>query len=185
MRPDYLFSDVSRNRRSIDGLLIEKNASNLIITRNWSKNSGYATLIWIAVWVGLVTFFTSLGHQPIDMSIIIPYLPAIAMGYVAMTRFLNRTVIDVGPSQMTLRHMPIPWLGNKRYAIKDITGLHAETRRIYAKGHTVDECWLLIVRQGGKKSLLLKGLEMSELQLSYIAAALSEYLDVPLTAGRR
>jgi hypothetical protein len=59
---DYLFSDDPSSRRSIDGLLIEKSARSLIITLNWSKTSGYATLIWIVVWVGLVTFFTSLGH---------------------------------------------------------------------------------------------------------------------------
>ena len=177
-------SDESGYGRSPDGLTIEKSLGGLTIARRWSRPAGYAILLWIAVWTGLVAFFTSLGHQPADGLARALYLPAIAMGYVALTRFLNRTVIEVGTSEMTVRHLPLPWPGNKRFPTQDIMGLHEEIRKIHAKGHTVDECRLLVVRRNGKKAILLKGLEMTDMQMSRIAAAIGDCLGVPLTAGR-
>jgi hypothetical protein len=106
------------------------------------------------------------------------------MAYVAMTRFANRTLIAASPSERVLRHAPLPWPGGKRFPTRDIRGLHTETRTVHAKGHSVDEAWTSIVRPNGKKAMLVKGLEMTDPQMSHIAGAVGEYLAVPHTFGR-
>jgi hypothetical protein len=166
------------DQQTIHGLLIERLRPGLRITRPWSKIAGYASLAWVALWFGVIHFFTSLGQQSSD----VPYLlalPGIAMGYVALTRLFNRTVIEIGAGRISLRHQPLPWFGRRHFAIAEVYGLHTEIRKIYAKGHTVAECWIFIVRGNGKKTMLLKGIELSVAQMNYIAGVMCNYLEVP------
>ena len=167
--------------RAIPGVLIERSADGLRITRPWSKAAGYASLAWTAIWFGIVAFFTSLGQQPTQVHTLLA-LPGIAMAYVALTRFVNSTLIEVTSSTITLCHTPLPWPGKRRFSTRDISALHMEIRRIHAKGHSVDEAWILVERTNGKKARLVKGLEMSAPQMSGIAAVLNEHLGVPLSS---
>lgn len=171
--------------RTGDGVCVERGAWGLRITRDWSRAAGYASLGWTVVWFGIVSFFLTLSGQPVGLLGLLLALPGIAMLYVAMTRFLNQTLIEANRFRVVVRHAPLPWPGYKRFATDDIRGLHIETRRIHAKGASIDECWILIVRPNGKKAALLKGLEMSQGQMSFIAARMSDYLKVPISAGRR
>lgn len=174
----------SRDESMLDGLRIERSATQLRITRHWPSASGWASLAWVAVWFGLVGFFLSLSEYPAGGSSLLLALPGIAMTYVALARFFNHTQIGVDPSRLIVRHAPLPWPGSKHFATRDVSGLHVETRRVHAKGNPYDECWIFIVRQDGRQAALLKGLEMSDLEASRIAAAMSGYLGVPVTGGR-
>ena len=111
-------------------------------------------------------------------------LPGIGMGYAAMTPFINRTVIDVTPASITVHHAPLPWPGRRRFLTRDVKALHVEVKKIYAKP-LYDECWIAVERSNGRNSTLLKGLDMPALQMSGIAAAMSDYLGVPVYSGQR
>jgi len=166
--------------RVIDDVVIERGAHGLRITRPWSRTAGYAALGWVAIWCGLATFFATLGPGTPDSGALLLALPGLAMGYVAATRFLNRTVIEVAPSGIVLRHRPLPWPGGRRFDARDVAALDIETRDIHARGHTYQECRILVRRRSGTMTVLLKGLEMSG-----IAAAIGDCLGLPLTAARR
>ena len=138
-------------------------------------------LLWVAVWFGMVHFFTSLG-PPGSISYLLS-IPGILMGYGAVTRFVNRTVIDITADEIVLRHEPLPWPGKRRFSTEDVQGLFAGIKKIRGKGYTVDECWIFLLRSHSnqiKKIMLLKGLGMSESEMVEIAAAISQYLGVPL-----
>jgi hypothetical protein len=68
---------------------------SLRITRSWVRTAGYGMLLWVAVWFGMVVFFASLGARQDGRLMLMLALPGIGMAYAAVTRFLNRTVIDV------------------------------------------------------------------------------------------
>jgi len=177
-------SERSSYEHTHDGIQVERGGQGLRITRSWSRGAGYAMLAWTVVWFGLVAFFLSLSHQSGGWFELLALLPGMAMAYAAMTRFFNHTLIEADRSRLVVRHEPLPWPGGKRFARRDVRGLHVEVRRIHAKGNSVDERWIFIVRPDGRKATLVKGLEMSELQMNSIVAALSEYLGVTVTAGR-
>ena len=53
--------EAARRDQTIDGVQVESSVGNLRITRPWAKAAGYGMLLWIAMWYGVVGFFTSLG----------------------------------------------------------------------------------------------------------------------------
>lgn len=136
-------------------------------------------LLWVALWLGLTHFLTSLSPttEPGDRLLLIP---ALLMGYCALTRFVNRTVIEISAKGVVVRHQPLPWWGNRRLAVQDVQALQTGVKRIYAKGHTVHEYRIFVIRAHGRKTMLLKGIELTLAQMDCIVTAIADYLQVPL-----
>ena len=166
--------------RTIDGLQIRPFADGLRIMRRWSRGAGYVKLVWVAIWFGVVRFFTSLGSPPATGEMIILALPGLAMFYAAMACFLNRTVIIVSPSEIIQSHAPLPWPGYRRFATSDINSLYIDVTIIQMRGYKVHVGSLFVVNPKGRKLRLMKGLGISEGEISVIGAALSDYLRVPI-----
>jgi hypothetical protein len=131
----------------------------------------------------MVSFLASLGAQQDGRLMLLLALPGIGMGYAAMTRLFNRTIIDVTPAAITIHHAPLPWAGRRRIPTRDVKALNVRVKKIRARP-PYDECSLAVERMSGKQSTLLKGLEMSAIQVSGIAATLSDFLDVPVHADK-
>ena len=85
-------------------------------------------------------------------------------------------LIDVSLSHVAVRHTPLPWPGGKNFATRDTDRVCGETRKVHAKGHTVDARRIMVVRKNGGKEPLLSGLELSESQMDFIVEAINEYL---------
>lgn len=171
------------NNNAPDGIRIEHNTQGLHIIRYWSKAAGCFMLVWVAVWLGMVGFLFSLGGHSLDWFALIPALPALIMSYAAMTRFFNYTLIDVTPSRLLVRHKPLLWSLSKHFATHDIHLLCAAVKKVYAKGGIINVYQVMIIRQDGKKKVLLSGLEMSESQMNFIVDAINEYLRTVLNRG--
>jgi len=159
-----------------DGIYIEQHPQRLRITRTWAKVAGYVMFAWVAVWIGLWSFFLSLGQQPIGWFILIPVLPALLMAYAALARFVNHTLIEINASRLIVQHAPFLWLGGKKFAVRDIQKLEPQIKKVYAKQGIVHIYQILVVRKNGKKAILLSGLEMTEGQMIFIIDALNAYL---------
>jgi len=175
---------VVNREQTFDGVRIEYTARGLRITRPWQKVAGYGMLFWVVVWFGMVSFFTSLGGNQNDGLTLLLAIPGVAMVYTALTRFFNKTIIDITPAHIEVYHEPLPWPGRRRFMVCDVKALHVKVKKIHAKGATIDESWILIENNKGKKSMLVKGIEMSALQMSGIAATVSDYLGVPVYAEK-
>ena len=159
-----------------DGIYIEQNPQSLRITRTWSKVAGYVMLAWIAVWIGLWSFFLSLGQQSSGWFILAPVLPGVIMAYAALARFVNHTLIEINASRLIVQHSPLLWLGGKKFAVRDIQKLEPQIKKVHAKQGIVHIYQILVVRQNGKKAILLSGLEMTETQMIFIIEAINAYL---------
>jgi hypothetical protein len=159
-----------------DGIYIEQTPHRLRITRTWAKVAGYIMLAWVAVWVGWWSFFLSLGQQSSGWFILIPVLPAVMMAYGAFARFVNHTLIEINASRLTVQHAPLLWLGGKKFAVHDIQKVEPQIKKVYAKQGMIHVYKILVVRQNGKKAMLLSGLEMTEGQMIFIIDALNAYL---------
>ena len=62
--------------------------------------------------------------------------------------------------------------------------IHATNRKVRTRHYRgtgpVDRCQISLDRTNGSRSVLVSGLEMSVLEMSGIAAAISDYLGVPV-----
>ena len=159
-----------------DGIRVERSARGLRITRRWFTGSEHVMLGWAVVWFGLLSIFLSLGGHPLDRFNLIPAAPGVGMAYAAIAHYLNHTLIDVSRSHLAVRHAALPWPGGKNFATRDIDRVCGETRKVHAKGHTVDARRIMMVRKNGGKKPLLSGLELSEYQMDFIVEAINEYL---------
>ncbi len=135
------------------------------------------------MWLGLVGFLTGLGgHRDLEFTIWAS-LPGIVMAYAAMTRFFNRMVIDVTPDSIMVRQTPLPWALRRHVSTRDVAALRVKVTRLNYRGTgPLDNCQISLARTNGKQSILVRGLEMSALEMSGIAAAISDYLGVPVHA---
>jgi hypothetical protein len=175
-------TESARREYEIEGAQFLRSVNGMRITRPWEKKSGYALLLWVAVWLGMIGFLTGLGgHRDVEFTAWAT-LPGVFMAYAAMTRFFNSTVIDLTPECIRVRHTPLPWALGLRVATRDVTALRVRVKRVYYRGGPVDECRILFERTNGKQAMLVRGLEMSALEMSGIAATMSDYLGVPVHA---
>jgi hypothetical protein len=170
----------ARRDYAAEGMRFEHIARGLRITRPWSKTSGGFILLWAAIWLGMIYFLTGLTrHRDVEFAMWAS-LPGMFMTYAAMTRFFNRTEIDIGRDSITVRHAPLPWLWRRRFATRDVAAVHTGVKRIYYRGGPHDEFRIVLELKSGKMSMLLKGIEMSSAQMYAIAEAVCDYLGVPV-----
>lgn len=159
---------------------LKRSGRALRIERPWVRKAGYAYVIWAAVWFGMTGFLTSLGgHRDLEFTAWMA-LPGIMMMYVAVTRFFNRTVIDITPANITLHHAPLPWPGRRHVSTRDVDAVRVRVKRVYYRGGPFNECWISLERKNGKISMLVKGLEMPVRQMYAIADAMRDHLGVPV-----
>ena len=165
------------NANAPDGIDIEQNLHSLRITRDWSKIAGYVIFAWNAVWIGMWSFFLSLGQQSSGWLILIPVLSGLIIAYAALVRFVNHTFIEINTSRLIVQHAPLLWLGGKKFAVRDIQKVEPQIKKVYAKQGIVHIYQIWVVRKNGKKAILLSGLEMTEGQMIFIIDAINAYLE--------
>lgn len=110
-------------------------------------------------------------------------LPAVFMAYAAMTRFFNSLVIDITPDSITVDQTPLPWALRRGVSTRNAAAVRIKVRRLHYRGTgPLDNCHISLELTNGKRSMLVRGLEMSALEMSGIAADISDYLRVPMHA---
>lgn len=159
---------------ALHGIRIE-HGRGLRIIRNWFSVAAYIMLGWSAVWFGLIYFFLSLGGHSLEWVAFFPMLPGIVVMYVAITRFFNYTLIDVNQARLIVRHLPLPLIFGKQFATRDIDYLYGDIESVYTQSG-MHIYRVMVMRQDGKKRVLLSGLEMSGIQMDFIVSAINTYL---------
>jgi hypothetical protein len=86
------------------------------------------------------------------------------------------TLIEINPSRLIVQHALLFWLGGKTFAVRYIQKLEPQIKKVYAKQGMIHVYKILVVRQNGKKAILLSGLEMMAGQMIFIINALNTYL---------
>ena len=61
-----------------------------------------------------------------NLSVLYLLFLAIALSYATASQFLNRTRFSLNTEQFTIKHGPLPWLGEKRIATLAIKQLYVK-----------------------------------------------------------
>lgn len=168
-----------------ENIRLEQDGPDLVISYRWFT-------VWILIlvpfcifWDSIVgTLFASLlrGKNVPVFAFVFP-LPHLCIGlgltYYLLARLLNKTEIRVSPSQLSIWHGPLPWLGNRTVRREDIEQLFCEQRMRTGKRGTVFYSYrVMAATRSGMRIELVRGLQSPE-EAWYIEQEIESRFGIP------
>lgn len=166
-----------------DKLEMKYRGSGFEIVRKWLGWQTICLTVVAVFWDGFLFFWYSmaLGFGTVNMLMVLFPLIHVAAGvgitYTALAGWLNTTRISVDQGKITVRHGPLPWLGNK-----DLDG--ANLKQLYSKeqvpkGPNSRSVTYAVhaITAAGKNEKLVSGLESSE-QALYIEQEIERHFRI-------
>ena len=134
----------------------------LVIRRKWFGPRVYLLVPVTMLWNGFVVswFYKALNQGNMVMAAVgsIHALVGLNITYSLICSFVNATDVTVDPQNVTVKHHPFPWPGNKQIATTDITQMYCDKRVSYKKRRKSVSYAVKIIDQHGKSTNLIKGL---------------------------
>ena len=179
----FRFSDVvesqgeaaHRKQRIVEpprGVAIEDWGPKLKFTRKWFTPAVFALLIFCGLWDGFLVFwYSQLGSlkdisDPIQLVVLIfpigHVLVGLLLSYACVCMFVNRTVVEVGDGQLTIRHGPLPCPGNRTIDTASLDQLYCKQRQHRTQRSVYATYELFAKLKNGKSRKLIGGLEKAD-----------------------
>lgn len=150
--------------------------------RSWYSHQLFFLAFFCVFWDGFMInwYYMILGAEssPGAMFLVFPLLHvAVGVGltYRTLAGFLNKTWITVADGEVTVRHGPLPWLGNRKVPPGEIQQLYCE--QIKGKNGHSSSYTLSAVLRDGRKIDLIKSLPNAA-QVLYFEQRIEEHLGI-------
>lgn len=167
-----------------DRLQINRRGSEIELVRSWFGPQVVFMTVFAVFWDGfLYSWYSSLGDFKGGMDSIFFYLPLIhvAVGagitYYALCGWLNRTRITVGCGKVSVRHGPLPWVGNLEMDSSAIKQLYAKQVVSSTRNGTSVRYDVVALTRDGRSIDFAGGMESSE-QALYIEQEVEKFLGI-------
>lgn len=160
-----------------------RDENGLTLTYRWFTFDYIFLVFFCAFWDwGLFTWYSSvlsLGATATDVRFWMPIFH-VAVGvwahYVTFAGLLNRTRIVVAGGEITVRHWPVPWLGNQRLTRADFRQIYREqTVSIMGRGPRTPSYHVSVVTADNFKMRLVSDVPGADLAL-YLEQAIENEL---------
>ena len=155
-------------------------ASDMEIVRSWF---GWQTLLVTAftvIWD--VVVFANFRGMMEGLNLLSLLFPAIGvvLAYYTIARWLNRTRIVVSRDKITVRHGPLPWIGNKEVEASNLKQVYrVEQEHRSSKGGRTVTYEVYTLTGDGQSVKLLDGLTgLTSEQALFIALQIEKYLGI-------
>ncbi len=161
---------------------IAQDGADLVITRRWFSGSFVALLFFCLIWDGFLAFWYY-GAFATNAPLLTKLFPvvhlAVGMGlsYFTVAGFVNRTLLRVGVGQIQVRHVPLPWPGNKILLRDSVEQLFSEERISRSNNGTSCTYRVSAVLRGGARTKLVSGLPSPD-QAVFIEQQIESYLGI-------
>lgn len=159
---------------------VEEYGQSTVLSWRWFKAQHLFMAFFCVFWDGfLVVWYGTLlrsEHAPL-VAALFPLLhvgAGVFLTYSTLAGFLNTTRIEVSRSELTIRHGPLPWLGNRTLPGRELTQLYGQEVR-GNKGSLSYS--LFALDKQGRKVKLLSGLDDKD-QVLYLEQALERRLGI-------
>jgi len=163
----------------------DKQPTGVTLTRRWFSGIAIFLLFFSLFWNGIVFFIFGLAVLPgteapwFTYLILLPFLAlGLYLAYYTLTRILNKTVIQLTASELSIQHGPLPWPGNRLLPVSGLKQLYCKEviSRDY-EGDTFIRYHLLAVLSDGQEIELLKGIESPE-TVRYLEQEIENWLNI-------
>lgn len=163
------------------GFTVENRGYELQITRQWFGLKYILLTVFAIVWDGMLVLMysmaLSLQFWPIILFGLVHAVAGICLTYAAVAGYVNRTVISVSPTALTIRHGPLPWPGNATLSPAQITQLYCKERIRRNKGTMSYTYAVHAVTLSGRDVPVLRVLESPE-QALYLEHEIERFLGI-------
>jgi hypothetical protein len=160
----------------------QKQLGGVSLTRRWF--SGVAIFLAIASLLGNGLILAALTLIPDTYApwfprlILLPLLGAgLCLAYYAAARLFNSTVIQLTPSQLSIRHRPLPWPGNRSLPVSGLEQLYCKRITADQEDEMSASYSLLAILNHGQEIELLNGIESPE-TVRYLEQEIETWLGI-------
>ena len=153
--------DVAIKAPMPENVSVQQEADGLRLSYRWFSWKYLFFALFCLVWDGFLVFWyrIALAHpSPDNIALWFPVVHvAIGIGltYWTLAGFLNRTVVRVSTSEVTIRHGPLPWFAQKPVPASEIGQLYREEITRSTRNGTSTQYRLSAVLRDGRKRKLL------------------------------
>ncbi len=148
------------------GITVDDLGSSFAIMHRWFGIQYIFLAIWCVAWDGFLIFWYSMalttGSWIMTLFPIIHVAVGASLSYYTLAGFLNRTVISVDASLISIRHAPLPWWGNKDLPTLQVKQLYCKEKEHRGKHGRTYSYTVLAITQDHKRHELLSGLNNSD-----------------------
>jgi hypothetical protein len=162
---------------------VEDDGGATRITWRWFNPLQHIFMLFFCIaWDGFLVMWYGIAFAaggPLIMKIFPLVHVAVGVGltYSTITGFLNRTTVEVSRTRLTIRHGPLPWVGNRDVPGRQFTQLYGEETAKTNKGSTTYTYDLIALDREGRKIKLLSGLTEKD-QVLYLEQTLERRLGI-------
>jgi hypothetical protein len=166
-----------------DKLTLNYRGSGFEIVRKWLGWQTIFLTVFAVFRDGFLLFWysTALGFGAVNMMMVLFPLIHVAAGvgisYAALAGWFNTTRISVDQGKVTVRHGPLPWLGNKDLDGASLTQLYSKEKVSRGRNSTSVTYEVHAITATGKNEKLVSGLDSSE-QALYIEQEIERHFHI-------
>lgn len=171
------------------GISVEDDGASLRLVRRWFSLKLIPLLFFCIAWDAFLVFWYSLALAPstsmngggVPWIMIVFPIAHVAVGvgltYSTLAGFLNRTQVRLEPGRLSIRHGPLPWLGNQVLDSSELDQVFCRRRDSTGRHGTNVTYEVRAIMKGGKLIKLLSGLE-DEDQALYLEQQIERRLGI-------
>jgi hypothetical protein len=165
---------------------ISKNFQHLRIVRKWFGFKFVFLTLFVIVWDAFLVnwyamAFSSSLQSGFDLMFVFFPLIHVAVGigltYYVLTGYLNKTFIDVTANSITIKHVPLPFWGNKKVSSKTVIQLYCKKDDFLGARNGYRAFAVHAITSERKNIKLLSGLDTSE-QALFIEQEIEKFLNI-------
>jgi hypothetical protein len=166
-----------------ESVRFEKRSDSITLVRRWFSFKIIPLVFFCVVWDGFLCFWYGTALFSGGGNIIMLLFPmlhlAVGVGltYYVIATFLNHTTIRVDRQMFSVLHDPVPWTGEIKVPVADLTQLYCTQKVSSGKNSTTITYDLNAVLKDGTKKTLLTGLDAPEVA-SFIEQQIELWLDI-------
>jgi len=178
-------STAPRGRRDVPlprGVTLEETGTGLRFVRRWFQWVVLFLIVFCVVWDGFLVFWYTLAFREGAPWIMIVFpLGHLAVGagltYYVLCMLVNRTIVEVGDGVLSIRHVPLPWRGNRTLPADELDQLYCKQRVHRSRNGSYETYEIYALDKTGQQHKLLSGLPESDDAL-FLEQQIEKYLHV-------
>lgn len=164
------------------GIAVENRGSDLQIVRRWFTPVAFFLVFFCIAWNSFLIFWYTMAigvGAPWIFKVfpIVHVAVGVGLTYFTVACFVNTTVIAVQSGQLSVRHGPIPWPGNRTLDATQISQFYCKETVRHGENGSQTSYHLHAVTTDGRNLKLLSGLTTSEQAVS-IEQQLEKHLGI-------
>ncbi len=161
---------------------VAQDGADLVITRRWFSPSFVFLLFFCVFWDGFLAFwyfmaFTDGSPLPMKLFPVVHVAVGVGLSYFTVAGFVNRTLVRVGPGEIQVRHVPLPWPGNKVLSAESVEQLFSEEKISRGRNGVNRSYQVSAVLRNGAKTRLVRGLQSPD-QALFIEQQVERHLGI-------